>query len=90
MEKTSKMSASPPRRAGTVMRTLILLRHAKSDRDSRVAEDYARPLSKRGRDAALGVGQWLERQHLRPEWVVCSPAARTREKIGTEAGKKIR
>ena len=34
------------------MRTLLLLRHAKSDRDQPVVEDFARPLNARGRAAA--------------------------------------
>lgn len=63
------------------MRTLLLLRHAKSDRTQAVSEDYARPLNERGREAAVRVGQWMKKHHLQPEWVICSPAERTRETL---------
>ena len=63
------------------MRTLLLLRHAKSDRTQPVSEDFDRPLNQRGREAADGVGRWMKHHHLQPEWVVCSPAARTRETL---------
>jgi phosphohistidine phosphatase len=63
------------------MRTLLLLRHAKSDRTQQVSEDFERPLNERGRDAATRVGHWMKHHHLRPEWVICSPAARTRETL---------
>ncbi len=64
-----------------VMRNLILLRHAKSDWTWQVPEDFDRPLNKRGRAAASHVGQWMKRHHLQPDWVISSPAARTRETL---------
>jgi phosphohistidine phosphatase len=63
------------------MRTLLLLRHAKSDRDQPVIEDFARPLNARGRAAATRMGAWMKEHHLQPEWVICSPAVRTRETL---------
>ena len=61
-------------------RTLLLMRHAKSDYPSGVA-DYDRPLARRGiREAALA-GHWL-RSHIPPiDAVLCSTAARTRETL---------
>ena len=56
----------------------MLLRHAKSDRPSGVA-DHDRPLNRRGaRDAGV-VGTYLAHNALIPEQVLCSTAKRTRE-----------
>lgn len=60
-------------------RTLILVRHAKSDWDDPMLEDHARPLNPRGRDAAGRVGRWLAREGLRPDAALVSSARRTRE-----------
>ena len=61
-------------------RTLILLRHAKSDYPYGVA-DHERPLAKRGiREAALA-GDWI-REHLPAvDAVLCSTATRTRQTL---------
>lgn len=61
-------------------RTLILLRHAKSDYPPG-AVDHSRPLAPRGiREAALA-GDWL-RAHVRAiDAVLCSTATRTRETL---------
>jgi phosphohistidine phosphatase len=63
------------------MRTLLLLRHGKSDWKQQASEDFDRPLNDRGRHAAGRIGRWMKEHHLDPEWVVCSPAARTRETL---------
>lgn len=61
------------------MRRLVLFRHAKADRPDRHAEDHARPLTEEGREAASGMGEWLESAGILPDLVLCSPAVRTRE-----------
>jgi phosphohistidine phosphatase len=61
-------------------RTLVLLRHAKSDYPSGVA-DHERPLAPRGvREAALA-GDWLRAHAPAVDAVLCSTAARTRETL---------
>lgn len=61
-------------------RTLILLRHAKSDYPPGVA-DYDRPLAKRGiREAALA-GDWLRGNAAGLDRVLCSTATRTRNTL---------
>ena len=55
---------------------LTLIRHAKSSWDGN-EEDRARPLSKRGRNAADALGEWLRGRM--PDEILCSDAARTRE-----------
>jgi phosphohistidine phosphatase len=60
------------------MRTLLLLRHAKSAWDLVGLADHERSLNKRGvRDAPL-MGGYIARHDLRPELVVCSDAVRAR------------
>ena len=62
------------------MRTLVLMRHAKSDYPEGVA-DHQRPLAARGiREAALA-GQWLLENAPAIETVLCSSAVRTRQTL---------
>jgi phosphohistidine phosphatase len=74
------------------MKTLILLRHAKSGYDDPLLRDFDRPLNDRGRRAAMRVGQWLGAAIKRgempdPALVFASPAVRVRQTIeGLEAG----
>ena len=61
-------------------RTLLLLRHAKSDYPPGVA-DHDRPLAPRGvREAALA-GDWLRSHAPAIDAVLCSTAARTKETL---------
>ena len=62
-----------------VMRRILLLRHAKSDWSDPAASDHARPLNRRGQDAARRIGAYLDRHRLVPEYVLCSTATRARE-----------
>ena len=61
------------------MRTLYLLRHAKSSWKDVTLPDFDRPLKDRGRKAAKRIGKYLTREKLSDPLVVCSPAMRTRE-----------
>jgi phosphohistidine phosphatase len=67
-------------------RTLILLRHAKSDWPEDVP-DHDRPLAKRGRHDAPAVGRWLRGHGYLPDTVVCSTAQRTRQTWDLVAAK---
>jgi len=60
-------------------RHLLLLRHAKSDWDAGVANDFDRPLSRRGRKDARRMGRWMHREDLVPDCMIVSPALRARE-----------
>ena len=74
------------------MKTLTLLRHAKSTWDDPVERDFDRPLNGRGRRAAARIGQWLRDEGLADEGaafdhVRASPAVRVRQTIeGIEDG----
>ena len=60
--------------------TLALLRHAKSDWDTGVA-DVDRPLNKRGHRDAPRLGRWLRMQDWQPQLILSSPAVRARQTI---------
>jgi phosphohistidine phosphatase len=62
------------------MRTLLVLRHAKSDWDSGV-DDVERPLAKRGRKASVRIGRFLALAGPRPNIIVTSVARRARETV---------
>jgi len=70
------------------MKTLTLLRHAKSSWDGRsVASDFERPISKRGQRAARTMGRELRARGLAFDRVIASPATRVVETIeGFEEG----
>lgn len=63
------------------MKTLYLLRHAKSDWDDETLSDQQRPLSKRGRRDAALIAAELQRQKRQFDTVYCSPAVRARETL---------
>jgi phosphohistidine phosphatase len=63
------------------MKTLTLLRHAKSSWDDPIARDFDRPLNKRGRRAARAIGQAMRSQRLTFDLVIASPAMRVVETL---------
>lgn len=71
------------------MKTLFLLRHAKSSWADAGQPDFARPLNERGQKAAPLMGRFMRRENLQPDLVLSSPATRARETITlvAEAGK---
>ncbi len=64
------------------MKTLFLLRHAKSTRDDPSIEDHERPLNARGHDDAKAIGQHIKDAGYAPALVMCSTAQRTQETYG--------
>ena len=63
------------------MKTLFLLRHAKSSWKDQSLPDFERPLNRRGKQAAEAIGRYLKRELIVPELVLSSPALRARETI---------
>jgi phosphohistidine phosphatase len=61
-------------------RTLLLLRHAKSDYPAGVP-DHGRPLAARGRREAELAGDWLRAHIPAVDAVLCSTATRTRQTL---------
>lgn len=60
------------------MKTLILMRHAKSDWSSG-QPDHERGLNARGRQSAKAMGDWLRDRGILPDTTLISDATRTRE-----------
>ncbi len=74
------------------MKTLILLRHAKSGWDDPVARDFDRPLNPRGQRAAVTMGRHMKSLGLEFDAVIASPAARvveTLEQVGSGYGSDL-
>lgn len=61
------------------MKTLWLLRHAKSSWKDATLSDHDRPLKKRGRNAAVVIATVLVEQEPFPDAILCSTAVRARE-----------
>ena len=62
------------------MRTLVLMRHAKSDYPAGVP-DHERPLAPRGTREAGLAGDWLREHAPAIDAVLCSSAVRTRQTL---------
>lgn len=58
------------------MKTLFLVRHAKSSRDDPTLSDRERPLNKRGMRDASRVGEQLAQRGKKPDLILSSPARR--------------
>lgn len=74
------------------MKTLTLLRHAKSGWDDAITRDFDRPLNAKGARAAAVIGQEIRALGLAFDHVVASPAIRvmeTVEHLGHGYGRRI-
>jgi phosphohistidine phosphatase len=63
------------------MRTLYLLRHAKSSWDDDTLADHDRPLAPRGVRDAKRIAKHLRSVDAQPDLVLCSSAVRTRQTL---------
>ena len=69
------------------MRSLTLLRHAKSSWDDDSIDDFDRPLNDRGRRSAKAMGKHLAAKNAAFDLILASPAERVVETLkGLEAG----
>jgi len=74
------------------MKTLILLRHAKSGWDDHAARDFDRRLNPKGERAARTMGQHMRDRGLNWDHAIASPAARvveTLEQVSAGYGRAI-
>src|SRR5687767_9333300 len=60
------------------MKTLFILRHAKSSWDDPDLADFDRPLNGRGKSAAPFMGEVMKREAFEPDVIMSSPAVRAR------------
>ena len=58
------------------MKTIYLLRHAKSSWDNPQLDDFERPLNKRGHVDAPLMGNVMEKMNILPDLIISSPAIR--------------
>jgi phosphohistidine phosphatase len=82
-------AAFQPNKRDPNMKTLLILRHAKSSWDDLSQDDHERPLNSRGRKDAPRIGELLKKQDLLPDLILSSTAARARataELAADEAG----
>ncbi|MGL3821602.1 SixA phosphatase family protein [Sphingopyxis sp. R3-92] len=63
------------------MKSLTILRHAKSGWDAAVERDFDRPINARGQRGAELIGQWLKRQKLPVDQILASPAVRVTQTL---------
>ncbi len=61
------------------MKTLLLMRHAKSSWKDSELDDHDRPLNKRGKRDAPRIGQLLKDENLLPDLILSSTARRARK-----------
>jgi phosphohistidine phosphatase len=61
------------------MKTLLLLRHAKSSWKDSDLDDHERPLNPRGKRDAPRMGKLLQDENLLPDWIAASSAKRCRK-----------
>lgn len=59
------------------MKTLYLVRHAKSSWKNTKLRDFERPLNKRGLNDAPLMGKVLKKMNIKPDLIISSPAKRT-------------
>jgi len=76
------------------MKTLYLIRHAKSSWEDPFMDDFDRPLNKRGKSDAPRMGKRLKERDIHPDLLLSSPAERAlstcfiiAEKIGYASQK---
>lgn len=71
------------------MKTLLLMRHAKSDWNADYGSDHERPLNHRGERSARLMGRLLGGMDLVPDHVIASTAvrARTTAQMASESGE---
>src|SRR5690349_15735418 len=74
------------------MKTLLLLRHAKSSKDDDALRDFDRPLNDRGKDDTKLIGRFIRESSISPDLVISSPAKRaqrTTELVMKAAGLNL-
>ena len=82
------MLRSRPDPGRKAMKSLHLLRHAKSSWKDPGLNDHDRPLSKRGRQTAKMMAAYLRRAKIAPDLVICSTAMRARQTLDPIAKAK--
>lgn len=67
------------------MKTIVLLRHGKSDWDADYGPDHDRPLADRGKKGARKMGRFLSTAGIQPDHALSSSAVRARQTLAIAA-----
>lgn len=60
-------------------KTLVLIRHTKSNRDNSLLTDFDRPITNDRTGDAIKMAAHLKKSGLQPDLIICSPAKRTQQ-----------
>ena len=63
------------------MKSLVLIRHAKSSWSNPLLDDFDRPLNKRGIKNAPFMAKMLRKKELKPDLIISSPSKRTKDTL---------
>ncbi len=63
------------------LKTILIMRHAKSSWDDSSLRDYERPLNTRGKHDAPAMGIYLKKIGVVPDHIISSPAHRARQTV---------
>jgi phosphohistidine phosphatase len=69
------------------VKTVLLLRHAKSAWDDPRLDDHDRPLSRRGERSAKAMADHIAHKVPHPDLILCSTALRTRQTLAPLVGR---
>lgn len=69
------------------MKTIVLMRHAKSDRKTKKLRDIERPLNKRGLRDAAEMGTYMKSSQVKTQLIISSPAIRALKTAELVAGE---
>lgn len=69
------------------MKTILLLRHAKSGLGEPGLADHERPLNRRGEHAAAAIADHLMAKAIVPDLILCSTATRARQTLAPLIGR---
>lgn len=61
------------------MKTIFVLRHAKSSWNNSSLSDFERPLNERGKEAAPFIGEFMKKNDFTPDLIISSPAERAKQ-----------
>jgi phosphohistidine phosphatase len=61
------------------MKTLLIMRHAKSSRDNPDLADFERPLNSVGLQTAQSMGNMMYKHEIKPNLIISSPAKRAKQ-----------
>src|ERR1041384_7776149 len=81
IQSAEAIAKNKPADSDSVQHTLILLRHAKSDKSDMAMPDIHRPLEESGKAEAKEMGEYLKENVAHIDAIYSSPSTRTRQTL---------